>query len=44
MASEKFEDLIIMGIPVGGSSTTMVLCRMMQLAELLLLNLVSKRL
>ena len=43
MASAKFGDLIIMDIPVGGSSTTVVLCRMMQLAELLLLNPVSKR-
>lgn len=31
------------GIPIGGSSTTMVLCRMMPLVELLLLNPVSKR-
>lgn len=43
MTSAKFGDLIIMDIPVGGSSTTVVLCRMMLLAELLLLNPVSKR-
>ena len=43
MTSAKYGDLIIMDNPVGESSTTMVLHRMIQQVEFLLRNLVFKK-